>query len=121
MENEKRLNFFKDMKLTKNEIQTFEKYVGVMERAQKNSVEFINSEALAFTPAALLVVAVAKFVYDVYQDYGAVATDPREFQTHFKSIIKDLNRLEELDGDVPSLDVYARLRKTLIAAKKSSK
>lgn len=118
METKRKNEFFQEMNLSKSEIETFEKYVSIIEKAQKNSVEFINTDVLAFTPGALLVVAVAKFAYDVYQDYGAVAVDPREFQMHFKGIIKELNELENMDLDSPSLDIYTRLRKDLILAKK---
>lgn len=121
MENECKNDFFKDMKLSRQEIETFEKYVTTIEKAQKNGVEFLNADVLAFTPAALLVVAVAKFAYDVYQDYGTIAADPHDFQVHFKSIIKELSALESMDQDSPSLDTYARLRKDLICAKKKSK
>jgi hypothetical protein len=121
METTNRQEFFKEMNLTKSEINTFEKYVTLIESAQKNGVEFLNSEVLAFTPAALLVVAVAKFAYDVYQDYGVIARDPKDFAVHFKNIIKELSKLEDLDDDAPSLDTYARLRQDLLIAKKQTK
>ena len=112
-------DFIKGMNLSKVEIETFERYVDLIEKAQKNSVEFFNDkERLAFTPAALLVVAVAKFAYDVYQDYGVVARTPAEFQVHFKKVIQELCEIEAMSEEgAPNLDTYAKLRKDLLDAK----
>lgn len=112
-------DFIKGMNLTKGEIDTVERYMGLIEQADKNKLEFLNSNQVAFTPAALLVVAVAKFAYDVYQDYGSVAVDPDTFQQQFKLIAQELHRIECVSDDLPGLDVYASLREELIAAKNS--
>src|SRR5438128_6314918 len=106
-------DFIRGMNLTKEEIETLERHLDILERANKNSAEFLSSGQARFTPVALLVVAVAKFVYDVYQDYGAMARDPREFQDQFKRIVKELRRIEDAGDDLPGLDVYARLRADL--------
>ncbi len=114
--------FIKGMNLSKAEIDTFERYVDLIEKAEKNSVAFFHdADQLAFTPAALLVVAVAKFAYDVYQDYGHSVVNASDFQAHFKGVIKELCRIEEMsDKGAPSLDTFAQLRKDLLEAKKNS-
>lgn len=113
------LSFIKTMNLSREELDTVERYMGLIEQANKNSLEFLGSERIKFTPAALLVVAVAKFAYDVYQDYGKVAMEPTDFQRQFKRIAQELHRLESVSDDLPRLDIYARLREELIAARKT--
>lgn len=122
MPNAKQFGFMKSMNLSSEEISTFEKYVNLIERAEKNSVDFFkDKDTLAFTPAALLVVAVAKFAYDVYQDYGRIAADPADFQVHFKRVIKQLHQFESASDNAPSLDSYAIMRQELLVAKKEAK
>jgi hypothetical protein len=110
--------FFKGMKLTQAEISILDRYVGIIEQAQKNRVDFYRSGTVAFTPGAMLVIAVAKFVYDVYQDYGSIAITPEDIQRQFKSIAKELAELESRGTDAPSADIYARFRQELLATKK---
>lgn len=105
-------DFFKGMKLTPEEIRTFEKYIDVIEDASKGGVNFLRSpEVLAWTPGALLVVAVAKFVYDVYQDYGVI-DQTQDLQIAMNNMIDDLNALEKSGGkDAPNLKSFAKVRK----------
>jgi hypothetical protein len=117
----KKAEFFSTMNLTPQEIQTFEKYVNLIEKAEKNGVNFVHeSELKAFTPAGLLVVAVARFVYDVVRDYGGFLIDQEQpdFQLIMKGIIKELGNIENSDGDAPSLDVFASVRRDLALSRK---
>ena len=109
--------FVKGMKLTPSEIAVLDRYVNLIEQADKNPLEFVASNRVAFTPVAMLVIALAKFAYDVYQDYGKVAISPEELQMHFKSIAKKLADLESGGEESLSLDTYARLRRELVGAK----
>lgn len=111
-------NFVRDMKLTQRELDVVDRYVGIIEQATKNKLDFIGGGTVAWTPGALLVVAVAKFAYDVYQDYGKVAVSREEFQSHFKSIAKELSALEAAGEDSLSLDTFSRLRNDLLLSKK---
>ena len=69
---------------------------------------------MAFTPGALLVVAVADFAYELYKDYhkGSSFTD-EEFAVEFKNVARELAELEARGEVAPSLDVYARFRRDL--------
>jgi hypothetical protein len=111
--------FISGMRLTQAEVAALDRYVSMIEQAEKNRLGFINSGQVAFTPGALLAIAVAKFVYEVYQDYGKVALGPEEFQRHFKTIARELAELESMGEESLSLDVYARLRKELMAARQT--
>jgi hypothetical protein len=118
----KETGFIEKMNLSREEIATFEKYVDMMENAEKNGIKFMNDPSvLAFTPGALLFVAVAKFVYDVYQDYGAIAANPTDLQVNFKQIIKQLHVLENATEDAPSMDAYSAMRREIMSAKKNRK
>lgn len=111
-------DFVTGMRLSSQEIDVLGKYVEMMEQATKDKLGFADSGAVAFTPGALLVVAVAKFVYDVYQDYGKVALSARDLQSHFKSVANELAELESVDKGSLSLDTYAKFRKDLMEAKR---
>ena len=113
--------FVSGMKLTQAEVDGLDRFVRTIEEATNNRLGFVNSDTVAFTPGALLAVAVAKFVYDVYQDYGVVAISREEFQAQFKSIAKELADLESAGEESLSLDTYARFRRDLAAAKKASR
>lgn len=115
-----RSNFIEGMRLSPDEISALDRYVGIIEQATKNRVEFSNSGQVAFTPGALLVVAVAEFAYRVYRDYGQVALTPEDLQVHFKSVARELAELEAGVEESAGLDAFARLRKQLVAAKKAS-
>ena len=43
--------FLKRMQLTKDEIAALDRYVGFIEQARKNPVDFIQGGSVAFTPA----------------------------------------------------------------------
>lgn len=107
------------MRLTPAEVRALERYVGMIERASKSKLDFLGSGEVAFTPGAMLAVAVANFAYEVYKDYGHVALTPEDIQMHFKSVAKELAALEARGEDAPSLDIYARFRRDLMASKKS--
>ena len=121
MSNLRNPEFIKGMNLNRDEIATFEKYISLLEKAEKHPSEFLSGQALAFTPAALLVVAVAEFVYQVYRDYGSVAVNAAEFQVRFRDVIRKLNKLESMSEDYPSLDIYAQLREDIAALRKTVK
>ena len=106
--------FLKRMQLTKDEIAALDRYVGFIEQARKNPVDFIQGGSVAFTPGALLVVAVAHFAYELYKDYhkGSSFTD-EEFAVEFKNVARELAELEARGEVAPSLDVYARFRRDL--------
>lgn len=112
-------DFIKGLNLNKEEIATLERFVDLVEKAQKDRFQFFRGQEVAFTPGALLAVAVAKFVYDVYQDYGRVAVDITTFQKHFKEVIGELREIEEMTGESGSLDTYSKLRKDLGSIKKT--
>ena len=112
-------DFVQGMRLSPREIDVLERYVGVIEQATKNRMEFVKSELVAFTPGALLVVAVANFAYRVYQDYGSQALTPEDLQVHFKSVASELAELESRGDEALTLDTYARFRKELMAAKRA--
>jgi hypothetical protein len=105
------------MRLTPAEIDVLDRYIGIIEQAAKNPVEFARSEVVAFTPVALLVVAVARFAYQVYCDYGKAMVTPEMIQTQWASIAKELVRIESAGVDALGIDSYAKLRKGLMAAK----
>lgn len=113
--------FVQGMRLTPREIDVLERHVGMIEQAAKNRMDFLKGDVVAFTPGALLAVAVARFAYEVYRDYGSVALRPEDLQMHFKSIAQELVELETNGEEALSLDVYARLRRDLVAAKKTSR
>jgi hypothetical protein len=109
------------MNLTREEIQTFEKYVNLIEQAEKNGISFIGeAQRQAFTPGALLAVAVARFVYDVVRDYGGfvIAQEQTDFQSAMKGIIKDLHEFDSSTEDAPTLDIFAKVRRDLAISKK---
>lgn len=116
-----RSSFIEGMKLTPQEIDALDRYVGVIEEAAKNRVDFARSDRVAFTPGAMLVVAVAEFAYRVYRDYGQVALTPEDLQVHFKSIARELAELEAGVEESVGIDAFARLRKQLVAAKKATR
>ncbi len=113
-------DFIRNMRLSRQELDVVDRYVGIIEQATKSRLDFIRDGGgqVAWTPGALLVVAVAKFAYDVYQDYGKVAVSPDDFQLHFKSIARELAALEQAGEDSVGLDTFARLRADLLDAKK---
>jgi hypothetical protein len=53
--------FVHGMGLTEAEIDALDRYIGLMEQATKNPKDFARSEAVAFTPRAMLAIAVAEF------------------------------------------------------------
>jgi hypothetical protein len=115
--------FIADMNLSRDELETFEKYIDKLERAVKNPIE-ITKGGVMFTPEAALVLAVAKFAYDLYKDYkkswlpALEEVRDLEFEQQVKSFIQDLNRLEsQADGEAASLDTYTKLRKSILTAK----
>lgn len=110
--------FVRGMQLTAAEIDVLSKYLDVMEQADKHPEEFLRSEAAAFTPGALLVVAVAEFAYRVYCDYGKAMVTPEMIQTQWKKIARELAAIESGGEAALGLGSYARMRKGLLAAKK---
>ena len=111
-------NFISDMKLSRNELESFERLVNMAEKSEKSTIEFINSsELLAFTPAAALAVGVLNLAISVYTEYGIIAT-PGDLQHGIKRVIKKMCEIEESSPDNPSLDFYAALRKKIALAKK---
>lgn len=111
-------SFVEGMRLTSREIDVLDKYVGMIEQATKSRVDFANSGQVAFTPGALLAVAVARFAYQVYRDYGSVALSPEEIQAEFKTIARELAELEAGGPEAMNLDTYARFRKDLMSSRK---
>lgn len=111
-------SLFSTMKLSPMEISALDRHVSLIEQANKNRLDFLRSDAVAFTPGALLAVAVARFAYQVYQDYGRVAMSPEDIQSHFKDVARELAELEAGGEDSLSLDIYSRFRRDLVAAKK---
>ncbi len=120
MSNLRNPEFIKGMNLNREEIATFEKYISLLEKAEKNPMDFLGGRELAFTPGALLVVAVARFAYQVYRDYGALSVNTAEFQVQFRDVIRKLTEIESMAEDFPSLDIYARLREDLASIRKTS-
>jgi hypothetical protein len=109
--------FVRGMRLTPAEVEVLDRYIAVIEKAAKNPVDFARSDVVAFTPVALLVVAVAQFAYQVYCDYGKAMVTPGDIQVQWKAIAR---RLAELDanGDAAlGVDSYAKLRRGLMAAR----
>lgn len=110
--------FVSGMQLTTAEIDLLSRYLDVMEQADKHPEEFLRSEAAAFTPGALLVVAVAEFAYRVYCDYGKAMVTPEMIQSQWKKIAKELASIEAGGEAALGVNSYARMRKGLLAAKK---
>lgn len=118
MSTESNPNWIREIKLSRDEIATLEKYVNVIERADKSKVDFLSSGSseFKFTPLAMLVLAVVRFVYDVYRDYGSKAFEQTEFPHVLKDVVQSLRKIESLSADNPSLDIYAKLRRDLAEA-----
>lgn len=114
-------DFIEGMRLNAREIDALDRYVGLIEKAAKNRLDFVKSDEVAFTPGALLAVAVARFAYEVYQDYGSVALTPEDIQMHFKSIAQEMAELESMGEEALTLDRYAKFRRDLMAAKRSAR
>jgi hypothetical protein len=111
--------FVRGMRLTQAEVDALDRYIGIIEQAAKNPVDFARSDAVAFTPGALLVVAVARFAYQVYCDYGKAAVTPQDIQFQWKEIAKELAEIESGGLDAVGLDTYAKLRRGLVASRRS--
>lgn len=111
-------DFVRGMRLTAQEVEVLDRYINLMEQASKNPADFVRTEAAAFTPGALLVVAVARFAYQVYCDYGKAMVTPEMIQSQWKDIAKELAAIESRGEQALGLDSYARLRKGLLAAKR---
>jgi hypothetical protein len=117
-------DFIKGMNLSREELESFEKFVDMVEKAEKNPVGFSKSDMVAFTPAAALGIAVAKFAYDAYMDYrhSWLTAPDQDFEFQVKELARGLHRVEiEANSDAPSFDTYAKLRKTLQDARKGLK
>lgn len=125
----KNLDFIQEMNLSKEELDTFERYIDRIEKVAKNPVEFQNSISrgsdVMFTPEAALALAVVKFAYDLYKDYQkswlpVYEFRNVEFESQVRNFIQEINRLEsQLNTDAAGLDTYARLRKSVIDAKRN--
>ena len=119
--------FVAEMNLSKQELDTFEKYINKIEKVAKNPVEFMSRGSMVFfTPEAVLAVAVVKFAYDLYKDYkkswleGIEVRDP-EFELQVKNFVQELNRVEsQPDIEAAGLDTYARLRNSILSAKNAA-
>jgi hypothetical protein len=111
--------FVHGMGLTEAEIDALDRYIGLMEQATKNPKDFARSEAVAFTPGAMLAIAVAEFAYRVYRDYGRGVVIQAQLQAEWRAIAQQLATLEEGGEEALGVDTYARLRKALAAAKRT--
>jgi hypothetical protein len=111
--------FVRGMRLTSAEVEVLGRYIDLIEKAAKNPVDFARSQAVAFTPGAMLVVAVAQFAYQVYCDYGKATVTPQDIQYQWKAIAKRLAEIEARGEGAVDVDTYARLRRGLLAARQS--
>ncbi|MFT5254470.1 MAG: hypothetical protein ACI87N_003542 [Flavobacteriales bacterium] len=108
--------FVKEMKLSKSELDSFEKMINIAEKANKNTRDFIETnEYKAFTPVAALAVSVVNLTFNLF---GNVAAPNEDLQHNLKIAIKKFNELESSVDDEPGLDFYSDLRKKIIEAKK---